>query len=1211
MLGLSEDTEDPVPSLQPVQVLLIGDRDDDATIIVEELAAVGFAPRWLRAATGAELRASIAGGGCDLVITGHAMAAIDSIEVLEVVRDCQTDLPVILLAGRIGEEAVAAAMRGGALDYVNLDNPARLGPAVRRCLAEVAARDQQRATEAALRESDAQLDEVHPIAEFGRWDWDIATNQVNWSHGLARVYGFEPGYVGSSAVRFLERIHEDDRSNVLAALQGAQASGEPFKLDFRIVRPDGEIRELWCRGAIVHDAQAQTVGIQGTAQDVTDLKQAERLASGLLESAPDGIVVVDEAGAIALVNAKLEQLLGYEREELVGAPVKRLIPERFHDQLANRIATFWARRADEPTAGSQEIRALTRDGRELPVEAAFGSLVGPGGALIFVAVRDITVRKAAEESLRSVNARLQAIFDHVPAGLALRGLDGRYLQINENAARVLGATPQELVGAPAPAVEFEPELVELLHRQDETIIGTGEPQTLDIVRPDEDGTDHEYRVVRYPVRDEQRGLIAFGTFTLDITHRVRAERQMQRALDDLLEAQRIAKLGSWGWDPATQTVTWSAEMYRIYGRDPAEGPAPDERYYGDVVAADRELMRTSHKRLFRTGQPFEIDYRILAGDGIERTVHALGRIDSDRPGVFSGTVQDVTELRAAEDELREAQERLRRAFEHAPIGMVVADLQTQILQVNPAFCAITGYRDAELVGTSYQRLTHPDDIGDDLELVEGLRSGEIESYQREKRYLRASGEPVWVSINGTLVRDSEGQPMQLLAQVVDVTERRTLERQLRHAADHDHLTGLLNRRGLEAELQQHVARVARYGARGALLVLDLDHFKVVNDTMGHSAGDQVIVSVAGLLIRRMRASDTIARVGGDEFAILLPEADAQSAQRVADMIVSDVRQNVVVVESGMPGRVTASVGVTLFNAEHSSVDDVLVNADLAMYDAKESGRDRTAVHVVDDQSESKMRARVNWIQRIRSAIEEERFTFEAQPIADLRTGECHQYELLLRMLGEDGENVLPGAFLSIAERYDLIGELDRWVAARAISIVEAQFIAGESLTVAVNLSGRSLGDAELLEVIEFELQRSRIPPTSMTFEVTEMAAVANIDLARHFAQRLSALGCRFALDDFGAGFGSFYYLKHIPFDYLKLDGEFVTKCIGNRTDQLVIESLVSIARGLDKRTIAECVEDGQTQRYLQSQGVDYAQGYHIGRPVPIEQVLKGRGAERP
>ena len=955
MLGLSEDTEEPVPSLEPVQLLLIGDRDDDARIIVGELTAVGFDPRWLRATTAAELRAAIAGGGCDLVITGHAMAAIDSIEVLAVVGECRVDLPVILLAGRIGEEAVAAAMRGGALDYVNLDNPARLGPAVRRCLAEAAIRVQQRANEAALRESDAQLDEVHPIAEFGSWDWDIATNRVNWSHGLARVYGFEPGHVDSSAVKFLERIHEDDRSDVLAALEGAQASGEPFKLDFRIVRPDGEIRELWCRGAIVHDADAQTVGIQGTAQDVTDLKQAERLASGLLESAPDGIVVVDEAGAIALVNAKLEQLLGYQREELVGAPVKRLIPERFHGQLADGMKRFWERRVDEPAAGSQEIRALTRDGRELPVEATFGSLVGPAGGLIFAALRDITVRKAAEESLRSVNARLQAIFDHVPAGLALRGLDGRYLQINESAARVLGATPRQLVGAPA--VEFDPELTALLRRQDEAIIGTGEPQTLDLVRPHEDGTDHEYRVVRYPVRDEQRGLIAFGTFTLDITHRVRAERQTQRALDDLLEAQRIAKLGSWGWDPATQTVTWSAEMYRIYGRDPAEGPAPDERYYGDVVAADRELMRTSHKRLFAIGQPFEIDYRILAGDGIERTVHALGRIDSDRPGVFCGTVQDVTELRAAEDELREAQERLRRAFEHAPIGMVVADLQTRILQVNPAFCAITGYSAAELVGTSFHRLTHPDDIADDNQLVEALRSGEIESYQRETRYLRASGEPVWVSINGTLVRDSDGEPMQLLAQVVDVTERRTLERQLRHLADHDHLTGLLNRRGLEAELEQHVAHVARYGDRGALLVLDLDHFKVVNDTMGHSAGDQVIVSVAGLLIRRMRASDTIARVGGDEFAILLPQADAESAQRVADMIVSDIRQNVVVVESGMPGRVTASVGVTLFNRDHTSVDDVLVNADLAMYDAKEAGRDRTAVHVVDDESESRMRAR--------------------------------------------------------------------------------------------------------------------------------------------------------------------------------------------------------------------------------------------------------------
>ena len=960
---------------------------------------------------------------------------------------------------------------------------------------------------------------------------------------------------------------------MLAALQGAQASGEPFTLDFRIVRPDGEIRELWCRGAIVHDADARTVGIQGTAQDVTDLKQAERLASGLLESAPDGIVVVDEAGAITLVNAKLEQLLGYEREELVGAPVKRLIPERFHDQLAKRIDTFWTRRAAERAAGSEEIRALTRDGRELPVEATFGSLEGPGGALIFVAVRDITVRreesralrlaearfrtafeaaaigiamvspsgrflktnralgdilgyteaelleldfqsithpddrdqnvaqlrsllagelqnlrtqkryihrdgrsiwaditssvirdaagsplhlvsmieditarKEAEESLRSANALLRAIFDHVPAGLALRGLDGRYLQINENAARVLGATPQQLVGAPAPAVDLEPELVELLHRQDEAIIGTGEPQTLDIARPHDDGTDHEYRVVRYPVRDEQRGLIAFGTFTLDITHRVRAERETQRALDDLLEAQRIAKLGSWGWDPATATVTWSAEMYRIYGRDPAEGPAPDERYYGDVVAADRELMRTSHKRLFHTGHPFEIDYRILAGDGVERTVHALGRIDSDRPGVFSGTVQDVTELRAAEHELREAEERLRRAFEYAPIGMVVADLQTRILQVNPAFCAITGYSAAELVGTSFHRLTHPDDIPRDSELVEALRSGEIDNYQREKRYLRASGEPVWVSVNGTLVRDSDGEPMQLLAQVVDVSERRALERQLRHLADHDPLTGLLNRRGLEAELEQHVAHVARYGDRGALLVLDLDHFKVVNDTMGHSAGDQVIVSVAGLLLRRMRASDTIARVGGDEFAILLPEADADSAQRVAEMIVSDIRHNVVVVDSGMPGRVTASVGVTLFSREHTSVDDVLVNADLAMYDAKEAGRDRTAVHVVDEDSESKMRTRVNWIQRIRSAIEEERFTFYAQPIADLRTGEYHQYELLLRMLGDGGENVLPGAFLKIAERYDLVQELDRWVAAKAISIVEAQLEAGESLT---------------------------------------------------------------------------------------------------------------------------------------------------------------------
>jgi len=244
-----------------------------------------------------------------------------------------------------------------------------------------------------------------------------------------------------------------------------------------------------------------------------------------------------------------------------------------------------------------------------------------------------------------------------------------------------------------------------------------------------------------------------------------------------------------------------------------------------------------------------------------------------------------------------------------------------------------------------------------------------------------------------------------------------------------------------------------------------------------------------------------------------------------------------------------------------------------------------------------VRARVSWLERIRTALADERLVLHAQPIRDLRTGEIGHHELLLRMLGDDGELIPPGAFLPLAERFGLTPEIDRWVTTRAIELLAADPDGHRSLE--VNLSGPSLNDTELLHLVERELARCNVDPRRLIFEVTETAAVANIPLARRFSERLMALGCRFALDDFGAGFGSFYYLKHLPFDYLKIDGEFVSGCLGNRTDQLVIEAVVRIARGLGKETIAEFVETAELEAFLRSQGIDHVQGFHIGRPVPV------------
>jgi EAL domain-containing protein (putative c-di-GMP-specific phosphodiesterase class I) len=240
---------------------------------------------------------------------------------------------------------------------------------------------------------------------------------------------------------------------------------------------------------------------------------------------------------------------------------------------------------------------------------------------------------------------------------------------------------------------------------------------------------------------------------------------------------------------------------------------------------------------------------------------------------------------------------------------------------------------------------------------------------------------------------------------------------------------------------------------------------------------------------------------------------------------------------------------------------------------------------------------------IRDALAEDRFVLHAQPIVDMDSGRIGQYELLLRMVDTDGEVIGPGRFLPVAERFDLIGDLDRWVVRRAIAMLAEATAAGHDITVEVNLSGRSTGDTELLALIEEQLRDSAVDPARLIFEITETTAVSNIPAAQHFSSRLADLGCRFALDDFGAGFGSFYYLKHLPFDYLKIDGEFVRECAQNRTDQLVIEAVVGIARGLGKRTVAEQAGDDATLQLLREMGVDQAQGYFIGGPAPLEEWL--------
>jgi diguanylate cyclase (GGDEF)-like protein/PAS domain S-box-containing protein len=566
----------------------------------------------------------------------------------------------------------------------------------------------------------------------------------------------------------------------------------------------------------------------------------------------------------------------------------------------------------------------------------------------------------------------------------------------------------------------------------------------------------------------------------------------------------------------------------------------------------------------------------------------------------------LTEREQAEHALARAEERLRTAFSEAPIGMAVASLDGRFLQVNRALARITGYEEHDLLALPHAReLTHPEDRRADERAAAGMRAGEIRVNDVEKRYLHAAGHTVWVAVHTTLIRDERGEPEYFLSQIEDVTDRRHYESELQHMADHDPLTGLLNRRAYERRLEEHLTRGERYGHAGAVMVLDLDDFKEVNDTLGHSAGDELIVRVAGALASRLRESDTLARLGGDEFAILTPTGECAEAERLAGSLLEVVRRERAARGPGGRERpITASIGVApLQGAESLSAEEALINADLAMYDAKEAGRDRCETYGGASRGQAHIEARLEWAERIRAALDEDRLVLHAQPVVETATGRTTQHELLVRMVDAHGDLIPPGSFLPIAERFGLIREIDRWVVTRAIRMLGEHREEGRRPVVELNLSAHSLGDSQLAAHIGRELRAAGVAATQLIFEVTETVAIGNIAAARTFAERLGELGCRFALDDFGAGFGSFYYLKHLPFDFIKIDGEFVRNCTTDPTDRLVIGAVVELARGMGKLTIAEFVGDEATLTILGELGVDYAQGFHLGPPAPLENWL--------
>jgi diguanylate cyclase (GGDEF)-like protein/PAS domain S-box-containing protein len=570
-------------------------------------------------------------------------------------------------------------------------------------------------------------------------------------------------------------------------------------------------------------------------------------------------------------------------------------------------------------------------------------------------------------------------------------------------------------------------------------------------------------------------------------------------------------------------------------------------------------------------------------------------------GEVTGVVviaSDISDLIAAQELLEEAESRYRSLVEQLPAVSYIAEPGPKGTwrYVSPQLERMLGFTQEEWTSdpTLWARRIHPEDR--DRVLEEEERDSILGvPLASEYRMITKDGRVIWIRDEGVL-RSAPGERPHYEGMLTNVTERKSFETQLQFLADHDPLTGLLNRRRFTEELELEIRIMRRDGHPSSLLMLDVDGLKRVNDALGHPAGDALMRQTAELLRDRLRETDSVGRLGGDEFAVLLRGSRVNEAAAVAQDLLERFR-NREQVASTEPIRPTISVGLTSLRRNFIGAEEAIGSADRAMYEAKRTGGDRVAMY--SRRLPPRTEGRDSWADQIRQALEDDRIVLYRQPIIHLASREVHRHEVLIRMHSVEGDVLPPDAFLPHAERFDLVQALDRHAAHHAVRLI-ASHSNGEPLRLEVNVAAKTLEDPEFIDALAEALRETGADPANLIVETSEQIAVSDLKRAREFAERVRELGCGFALDNFGSGFGSFFYLKHLPVDHIKIDGDLIAGLASSRVDREIVSSIVDVARSLERETVGERVNDERTLELIAELGVDYAQGFHLGTPTPVE-----------
>jgi diguanylate cyclase (GGDEF)-like protein/PAS domain S-box-containing protein len=986
------------------------------------------------------------------------------------------------------------------------------------------------------------------------------------------------------------------------------------------------------------------------------LRDSESRYRSLVDNAPEAIAVIDaETRRFIEANEPALQLFKLTRNELLTSDLAAVSaemqpdghptnsPHRQHLALAV---------AGEPQTFEWTHRDST--GRDLPCEVRLVRLEGGDSTLVRASITDISERKRAEIiieneraffALLASNAALPAVLDVISAlvqavyprcrcTISVLSPDGSHFattiarQLPPVLAAVLERTPIEpRRGSCAAAVYsacdvFVADVANDPHWADrrQVVLDSGFHAvwsmpirgasgkllgSVGIYRPEPGLPDSREQVLQA----HAARLTALAIERNLAEEALRASESKFRGLfegviEGVYQSTRDGRLVSVNKSFVEMLGFESAEeMYALPSSVMLYWSAPDRADFVRRVDADGEVRSMEVTLRRRDGS------QVVALENARGVRDASGRIVG-----YEGTVADITERKRAEQAMFAEKDRAAVTLQSIGDAVITTNASGHIDYLNPVAERLTGWSVGEVRGRA---------IGEVLQLIDEstrkpvaytldrvLLAGETSVPSDRNVLVNRRGEELAIQETASPIRNREGAAIGAVIVFADVTKERRLKRALSYQASHDALTGLINRREFDSRLEGAVAAAQRGESEFVLLYVDLDQFKVVNDTCGHSAGDRLLRDITSLLQARVRASDTIARLGGDEFGLLLERCSLEQAERVADSIRQGIHGYRFLWGANSLS-VGASIGVVRIARETTSAAAVLSAADIACYAAKDGGRNRVQVY---ERGHGTHRHReMQWVGRIARAVEEGRLELFAQriiPIAPAARAEISRpagdgpfFELMVRLREEDGTLVQPDEFIPAAERYNVMVMVDRWVVDRAIALLEDCLRTTTRLPLlAVNISGTSINDEDFLDFITTRLGNERVAH-ALCFEITETAAVASLAKATHFMRELKARGCRFSLDDFGSGVSSFVYLKTLPVDFLKIDGQFATHVATDPVDRSMVEAIAKVGRAMKVAIIAEKVESADVLAALEEIGVDYIQGFHLAEPCAIDDVF--------